>query len=502
MIPRQGVKQMGTKQANIVERWLFKGQLVLISPLIIGDTENILATSDLPVLKDEEGRPFIPSSSITGALKHAFEEYQYQEETADYKINKARFWGGDYKLNGKKHISQSAFIIGDLPLSKASKSKKISIRDGIKINPITGLVDEKKKYNYELVEPGAVFDFNMEIILRNSFDKKLFDAFVRWVGYMLQNGQLALGAKTNQGFGKCRLEKLQKSYLDYSQQEDVVAWLTRDYSWEQVPEGFFIINDFQYSKDVFSIKAEFKIKDGIIIGSYPGTTTESDKIHLESQNQAGQTVKVVPGTAIKGTIRSRAEKIANTLGFYDQDTINGLFGWADDEEDKSGRKQEPIKSKIKVEESQLIEDSYTEETQYRIRIDRFTGGVINNALFDSTPIWSKKDSETNLVINLSINGYEKWEAGLMLLVLKDLWNQDLPIGGEKNIGRGVLIGKKAIVKLNDKEITIKTTKAGQLAVFTGDKESWEQGAADELENLVQAFHQKIKEKGVSSNAAG
>jgi hypothetical protein len=35
---------------------------------------------------------------------------------------------------------------------------------------------------------------------------------------------------------------------------------------------------------------------------------------------------------------------------------------------------------------------------------------------------------------------EKHEIGLLLLLLKDLWTGDLPIGGESSIGRGRLQG--------------------------------------------------------------
>ena len=38
---------------------------------------------------------------------------------------------------------------------------------------------------------------------------------------------------------------------------------------------------------------------------------------------------------------------------------------------------------------------------------------------------------------------EQYEIGLLLLLLKDLWTSDLPVGGESSIGRGRLQGLKA-----------------------------------------------------------
>ncbi|MBU0702211.1 hypothetical protein KKE26_13120 [bacterium] len=58
------------------------------------------------------------------------------------------------------------------------------------------------------------------------------------------------------------------------------------------------------------------------------------------------------------------------------------------------------------------------------------------------------------------NNYQDWEAGLLLLILKDLWNEDLPIGGEKNVGRGILKGVLAKIQWNRQEITIEEKKDG------------------------------------------
>ena len=37
------------------------------------------------------------------------------------------------------------------------------------------------------------------------------------------------------------------------------------------------------------------------------------------------------------------------------------------------------------------------------------------------------------------------ELGLLLLLLKDLWTGDLPLGGESSVGRGRLRGKEAVM---------------------------------------------------------
>ena len=121
---------------------------------------------------------------------------------------------------------------------------------------------------------------------------------------------------------------------------------------------------------------------------------------------------------------------------------------------------------------------------------------MKNALFDSMPIWSKDGNKTTVELNLSIKDYKEWEAGLMLLVLKDLWNGDLPIGGEKGIGRGTLQGLEAEIWLDDKKVTIEQLKDGKLAVYESESEVWEETAAAKLEKLVKAFCNLTEEVGV------
>jgi len=89
-----------------------------------------------------------------------------------------------------------------------------------------------------------------------------------------------------------------------------------------------------------------------------------------------------------------------------------------------------------------------DSTQQRIKIDRFTGGTMSGALFDSQPIFAKNNGTNRLKIK--IKDAQDPEKGLLLLLLKDLWTADLPVGGEKNIGRGVLEGKR--IKFGDIEI--------------------------------------------------
>src|SRR5690606_23595437 len=127
--------------------------------------------------------------------------------------------------------------------------------------------------------------------------------------------------------------------------------------------------------------------------------------------------------------------------------FHALFGCVD--ESKKERNQ--IKSRLRIEETILRNDEVAPMVQDRIKIDRFTGGTVDGALFNSEPIWTTGDENITLCLSI-LKDVKPIEKKLLLMLLKDLWMEDLAIGGEKNVGRGLLIGQKASIYENSKII--------------------------------------------------
>ena len=168
----------------------------------------------------------------------------------------------------------------------------------------------------------------------------------------------------------------------------------------------------------------------------------ADMVHLHSLRQ-GKKQPVVSGTSLAGALRGRAAKIANTLAPMTDEgrqhagkLIDCMFG------PEMKAKVTPRASRVMVEESE-IKGAVTNLIQNRIRIDRFTGGVMDGALFNEQPAFGTED--TTISINLKLSDPKEAEIGLLLLLLKDLWTGDLPLGGEIAIGRGRLKGISATV---------------------------------------------------------
>lgn len=415
---------------SIEGKIIVKGKLRIESPLIIGCGQNDLA--DIEILKDDSGKPYIPSTSLCGVLRHYFEENFsdiINEQQSNY------FWG-THKPDKKNEI-ESAFICHDL-FTEDSKIN-IRVRDGIKIDIKNGYAEDKGKYDYEVVEPGISFNLFWEVSIRHQFDLITFRKILATLISKLECGELSLGAKTNNGFGKCTLIDTKIFEFDFKRKEDVSQWLRQEFinGKKKLEEESFIKKE----ENIFSIEAYFGIKSSFIVRSYPSDPKQPDAVHLSSNEKP-----ILPGTSLKGAIRNRAFKIAKTLCIpCAEEKIIELFGTAGKNE------MHNKKSRVLVEET-IIENAVS-ELQNRIKIDRFTGGTINSALFDSMPLWNSNNLNS-VTIKLKINDFKQWEAGLLMLVLKDFWTEDLPIGGEKNVGRGILSGNMAIIRWNNKELKI------------------------------------------------
>ncbi|MGB9929009.1 MAG: RAMP superfamily CRISPR-associated protein [Methanosarcina sp.] len=436
------------EDAAITGKTIVKAKLELESPLIIGSGQNEFA--DVEVMKDKNGKPFIPATSLTGVLRHYFEGNISDKNNSDFE----RFWGTSKKTSKaeeeKDEGFQSSFTCRDLYTDDYTDDAKIRIRDGVKIDPRTQTALDKAKYDFEIIEKGAKFDLFWEVTLRKNNPKKTYDRILASLIKALADGTIPIGAKTNSGFGKCKLTDIHIFDFDFSRKEDVLKWLKQEF---KDGKSKLDAEPFQFQSDVFTIDAKFAVKNSIIIKAYCEKMDMPDATSLTSAGKF-----VLSGTSLKGVIRHRALKILKTLCPADllkmeipEKKIDELFGTA-------GKDIESIKGRVLVEEKEI--NNIEPVLQNRIKIDRFTGGTIKSALFDSMPLWSKKDDSESVDISIKIRDYKPWEAGLMMQVLKDLWCEDLAVGGEKSVGRGVLNGLYARIKWKDKELVITPAEKG------------------------------------------
>lgn len=430
--------------AGIVKKIIIKGELLLESPLLIGSGEKGVET-DIHVLKNRAGAPFIPGTSLAGALRAAM-----SEDAA------AELFG----QSNPKNARQSLVAIDDIVLKGAT----LTVRDGVSLENYTKTTVKGQKYNYEAVERGARGELYIEATVRRvhgdatEVENKLW----QHVAQRLALG-LHVGALTTKGFGRVRLVNGKFSSYDFRDFAAVSNYLegyeaagTR--AVELDPQAVQ-----ELSKDALIVVADFALESALLVRDY-ADTAEDDKITAR-QKKSGNDY-LIPGTSIKGALRHRAVEIVDMLG-KKRSIVDELMG-------QSASVATKQKSRLTVEEC-YISAGVRSAQQSRNRIDRFTGGTIDGALFTEVPVWQEHDGEPTVSLRFSVREASDVESGLMLYLLRELWTGRLPLGGEASIGRGALRGLGARIDYHGAHYEL--DDAGRVVT----------GRRAELESLAKAF---------------
>lgn len=224
-------------------RYTFDGMLELVTPLRIS-SGYASDTTDAPFMRSFDGTPYIPGSSLRGAIRSEVERILvavgkdtaeirsctlFEKDSCDEKIRNCL---DEAKKNEKppiddklikqlaeKHLCDvcklfgstvyaSRLIIEDaVPKTsgiEAAKSR-LRIRDGVGIDRDTGSAVDGAKFDYEVIDPGAdcpLFCFRMVAENVTDPDRKLIDLILN----LLKQG-LYVGGKRTGGLGQVKLRE-------------------------------------------------------------------------------------------------------------------------------------------------------------------------------------------------------------------------------------------------------------------------------------------------------
>ena len=474
---------------KIIKKWIISGTIKTESPLVIGSGDSSQDT-DVIIQKDEQNKPFIPASSIAGALRHIFleeldlgENREYIEALFGYSKNNF-----SEENETEQNIITSSIFFNDIHIKGPYT---IEIREGIKINAEKGVSESGFKFDYELLAKNAIFQFQMEIDQSETVKTESVLSFIKTLKYLLKNSMIEVGSKVTSGFGKIKLIEEKHQMFDFSEKADVIAWLfnkpSKDRGLSNIEkERNAIVFPYNLSKhNDFKITIGVALKTSLIVRSYSPNPEAPDMSSIASNNN-----HIIPGTTVKGVLRNRAEKIIRTISNLSEKenniVIDSLFGCLQNSSNNAFSQ----KSRFLTEESYIAEETVCEMIQERNKIDRFTNETINTALFDEMPVWPKSDSYSKKLktteICFSVRNFKNWEAGLALLIMKDLMTEDIPFGGDKSIGRGIFSGLWTKIQFSNKEIYIQQN----------DKTTVKDNKED-LENFVECFNKRFKENLVN-----
>jgi CRISPR/Cas system CSM-associated protein Csm3 (group 7 of RAMP superfamily) len=457
------------KPRGVTERIHISGELILETPAHFGNGQTRGdALVDMTLLLDEAepGRALIPGSTIAGALRNALRERlhgYYGTEAIEDKDSPIAWLFGPAR-ESRNVTAQSLLIVDDALVTKGGQSmlaQGITLRDGVSIATDTGTAEEHKKFDMELLQAGTTFDLHFELALTEKQGARVLP-YLATALQALEAGEIRLGARKRRGFGRCRVDSWTVSRYRLADSADLCRWLTTpdtahrlDAKCGKIATALGITPSTIDRRDALTIGATFSLdRSSLLIRSGFGQADLGPDVeHLHTEDIHGNKRPVIPGTSWAGVVRHRALRIANTIARGDvaaaeraAGVVDGIFGFMPPGEEGGQA------SKVTVDETKVGGNATTDklvagpgETLYqtRVRIDRFTGGAFETALFEEAPVYGKRD--TRVGFRLHVRQPELHEIGLLLLVLKDLWTGDLPVGGEASVGRGRLRGVDASI---------------------------------------------------------
>jgi CRISPR/Cas system CSM-associated protein Csm3 (group 7 of RAMP superfamily) len=467
---------------NIARRVTVKGRLICQTPIHVGGLDS-RSGSDLPLAVNGEGKFYVPGTSLAGPLRAWCAEV-FTPEEAD------ALWGPRDANAG--HASY--VIVEDAVIEAGAIAPEL--RDGVGIDRYTGAAAEKVKFDREILPSGTALPFRL-LFEEPRDDKANGAAMLAALILALQEGEVYLGAARSRGLGKVKLEGLTILERKFDSRDGILASLRGTAQPSKGLEALFTgWKDRRRQRPVIWIRIGWRpdgpmmVKsavDGMVVDALPLLSQKDGALHF-----------ALPGSSIKGALRSQAERIVSTLldppacdgkTFLDQlarfPIVTNLFGApnasasADDKEKKWLPGLSPLNVEDCFSESEISAKTLDHmfggggggkdlpdwtkalpEYQYNtdgkpyfdpsahVAIDRWTGGASDGALFSVLEPWNVQWGDLILAIDPNRLPRRAGEAGkdkmeealaaiaLLLLTLADFVKGETPLGFGTNRGFG------------------------------------------------------------------
>lgn len=341
------------------------------------------------VLRDVDGVPFIQGSSLAGALRSWLEQQESMEHV--------QHLFGSQEQEGHLMVSDGRF----------EEQTQMEMRPRLRISPKTGCAERGAKFDVAHVAKDSTFTFTLTWLGTEAELEVV--AVVEQMLAALHAGEIRLGAQKNNGFGRVMVS-VKKRMFDLYQTADREAWLTdaQDDKPMELPK-------LAHMSDVkFTVVG--RLSHVLVKASAP--TREENANIIKNITEQGQAI--LPASSIKGAVRARVNLIAAQMG-VSQSAADDLFGRGASEEDNGKR------GKVRFEDIVL---SGTKQKISRIRINKFTGGVMRRGLFTEEP------HSCDIEMPIWIPQTERAGCALVLYALRDFGLGLYSLGSGGAVGHG------------------------------------------------------------------
>lgn len=457
---------------NIFSRLHLQGSLVTQSPLHVGGHGDDVDT-DLPLARDGAGQLYVPGTSLAGALRELAER-RFGEHVVD------ELWG--YQRDDLGHAS---FVVVEDAIVENSDSVVVEIRDHVGIDREYGSAAEHIKYDRAILPRGAKLRFHVSVEVLDSRQRTQALAMLASLREALEAGEVRLGAAKTRGLGHIRLDNAQLTEQVFGTWEGILNSLRQANGAVVSPTAIDAAKQAHpaQKRPRLTLKIQWKPVGPLMVkAGFEGIA--SDMLPLVSRIN-GSISLVLPGSSVKGALRNQAERIVRTvcgetaprwlggrgrekfLDAVDVRLINELFG-------RRGERVAPDDARpwlpglgalgvrdcfgdhrLTVPQWQAVQAA-TDDRQlrealnqaglqawsqaYHVAIDRWLGSAAESMLYTVLEPHRTKWEPLMLELNLQRlpENLRLPCIALLLLVLRDLANDRLPLGFATHRGMGTI----------------------------------------------------------------
>ena len=408
-------------------------------------SKNADFLQDSPIQKDWNGLPMILGTSLTGVLRKEFEDEIAKNIFGTGDLGSKTIISNALILNEKKEVTES-LLLDSKKSDFLQKFIVLPIREHNAMND-KGVTIKNAKFDEEVIYKGTRFKFSIEMLNENVNDKNNFFQLLD----LLSKDSFRIGAGSSKGFGQIKVIEI--TYDEFDVNSDEYVNLSSSLNINTKLSETHKIKEFDDEKYI-KYKLILTPDDFFMFGSGFGddeadmTPVFEDIVDYEKQDLIKEKV-LIPASSVKGAISHRTTYHYNLInknfikenGENKAEVVETIFG------SKKDKEKDSFKGNI------LISDVYLDKTSSKdtkvfehVRIDRFTGGAIDSALFQEKTISSKETFTLEILINKEKVEVKENDEGKIALeafekALKDITTGMLSFGGATTKGHGIFSGK-------------------------------------------------------------
>ena len=403
------------------------------------------AYADLVVARDGLGRLMIPGTSLAGALRSWLGSVTGPAGGPLFDRAALAAVFGDLE-----HRSQQGTVCR-IMVDDAVAAGDVSavIRDGVGIDRVTGSAAGGILYQQEVIPPGTRFAVRITAAQSATDTERVCTALNHLV-QALAAGRVEIGAARTRGLGQVRLSGITRTRVDLADRAQVLGWLCGRPAPAPAADTA-LPGDGRLGIEVtWSAVTPVMVRASTVNEAEPDRDRAVDTVPLRSGGSGpdGATTRLLPGSSVKGVLRSHAERIVRTVtaaGLPDRwlDQVNdpglgpvtALFGTAGDHRTRDGAAAGAGRRGALAVHDCL--GTAAERVVTHVAVDRWTGGAAENLLFSVQEPASADWQPMRMSLDTGRAGSPGGQAlALLLLVLRDLADGWLALGFGGTRGRG------------------------------------------------------------------